>query len=178
MMSPTLPSSAFTLAGSERRTRSSNSSRYDSLLSFWMGPMLTPSLSSQKYQDVPNQDAMQTKQCVITTSLYEINIADSRLSDEGSVITFTHEGLPQLRAASHQTALHLGRDEATHLLKARHRLSFISFDEPSKTHLLVKRTWIRTFERTSGLLTSLELMKSQIYVCTVRHAFMRAHWGC
>eukprot|EP00644_Phytophthora_capsici_P007530 jgi/Phyca11/111854/e_gw1.21.535.1 len=43
----------------------------------------------QEYQDAQKQDAMQTNQYLITTSLYQIDLADPRLPGEGSVITFT-----------------------------------------------------------------------------------------
>ncbi|ETP50518.1 hypothetical protein F442_04219 [Phytophthora nicotianae P10297] len=43
----------------------------------------------EEYQDAQKQDAMQAKQYLITTSLCQIDLADPRLPDEGSVITLT-----------------------------------------------------------------------------------------
>ncbi|ETO76273.1 hypothetical protein F444_08310 [Phytophthora nicotianae P1976] len=43
----------------------------------------------QEYQDAQKQDAMHANQYLITTSLYQIDLADPRLPGEGSVITFT-----------------------------------------------------------------------------------------
>jgi hypothetical protein len=43
----------------------------------------------QDYQEYQRNDAMQTNQYLITTSLYEIDINDSRLPPQGAVIMFT-----------------------------------------------------------------------------------------
>jgi len=43
----------------------------------------------QDFQEYQHNDAMQTNQYLITTSLYEIDINDSRLPPQGAVIMFT-----------------------------------------------------------------------------------------